>query len=175
MSGGYFDIQWKVQNTDHPSSSCTDRPPRSLALAWLNCFPRNRFCLNWDICVRICVGTPWVQVLWRCTPYFCSPYFCMGGIFWGEMTTNCSKKIKEIRQEVDTVETTAHAFFSHHTNETEVGMCVFLGGGLLAVYPTYYFRAQSNTFVPRGTGKFLGTFVLFSKCSDPLCGNHIIQ
>ena len=96
----------------------------------------------------------------------------MGGIFWGEMITNCSKKIKEIRhQEVETVET---RFFSHHTNETEVGMCVFLGGGLLAVYPAHL-RVQSNTFVPRGTGKFLGTFVLFSKYSDPPCGNHIVQ
>lgn len=138
-----------MQNTDHPSSSCADRPPRSLALAWLNCFPRNRFCLNWDICVRICLGTPWVQVLWRCTSYFCSPYFCMGGIFWGEMTTNCSKKIKEIRQEVDTVETTAHAFFSHHTNETEVGMCVFLGEDSL-LYTPHIFGLRATPLFPGG-------------------------
>jgi len=150
MSGGHFYIQWKVQNTDHPSSSCADRPPRSLALAWLNCFPRNRFCLNWDICVRICLGTPWVQVLWRCTPYFCSPYFCMGGIFWGEMTTNCSKKIKEIRQEVDTVETTAHAFFSHHTNETEVGMCVFLGGRTSCCIPHILFSGSEQHLCSQG-------------------------
>lgn len=74
---------------------------------------------------------------------------------------------------------TKHAF-SHHTtyitiyecNETEVGnksICLFgvlhfLGNPGDAGSEAF---TKSNTFVPRGTGKFLGTFVLFSLSLPP--------
>jgi len=101
--------------------------------------------------------------------------FAWEAFFGGKWQQIARKKLKRSGRKSIQLRRLHTLFFLITRMKLRLACVCSWGGGLLAVYPTYYFRAQSNTFVPRGTGKFLGTFVLFSKCSDPLCGNDIIQ